>query len=274
MASASPTLVIDGLLMYVTSCISCDTPQDIQNVVQDTYNDESVTTAKVLLWEHYDEAVDLGHNTARRSKNKHVEDIVDAIRKVDEHYSDKVSLPVIFVASDTRTLPSVRPQPVEPAGDAKFESRVKALEDQMALVLMDARRADRNQTVPLQSRPYSSAVKNNRQMDNTTHTIPGLRHHGPPPLGHITRPPSGPPSGMTGQIDVADAERLSRDNTGANAPRNKDGSERGVYGVAGRSEDWNMVTHARQTVLEDNFWPEDVGCRPFVFKKKTFINNG
>ena len=55
------------------------------------YKDESVTTAKVLLWEHYDGAVDFGRDTARRSKSKHVDDIVDGIRKVDEHYSDKTS---------------------------------------------------------------------------------------------------------------------------------------------------------------------------------------
>ena len=31
-------------------------------------------------------------NTTRRSKYRHVEDIVDGIRKIDEHFSDKTQL--------------------------------------------------------------------------------------------------------------------------------------------------------------------------------------
>ena len=36
----------------------------------------------------------LEKNTARRSKYRHVKDIVDGIRKIDEHFSDKIQLPV------------------------------------------------------------------------------------------------------------------------------------------------------------------------------------
>ena len=76
MATGNSTLVMNGLLMYVTSYISRDTIQDIQNVVHDTYDDDTVTLAKQLLWEHYSDTANLGKNTARRSKYRHVEDIV------------------------------------------------------------------------------------------------------------------------------------------------------------------------------------------------------
>ena len=51
----------------------------------------------------YSDTANLGKNTARRSKYRHVEDIVDGIRKIDEHFPDKTQLPVIFVASDMRS---------------------------------------------------------------------------------------------------------------------------------------------------------------------------
>ena len=40
MATGNSTLVMNGLLMYVTSYISRDSIQNIQNVVHDTYDDE------------------------------------------------------------------------------------------------------------------------------------------------------------------------------------------------------------------------------------------
>ena len=62
-ATGNPILlVIDRLLIYATSCISCDAPQDIQNVVHDTYNDEAATIAKYMLWVHYCDAAELGGN--------------------------------------------------------------------------------------------------------------------------------------------------------------------------------------------------------------------
>ena len=60
MASAIPTLVDNGLLMYVNSNISGDTNRDIINVIHDAYNDEAVVLAKNLLWDHYAEIASLG----------------------------------------------------------------------------------------------------------------------------------------------------------------------------------------------------------------------
>ena len=48
--------------------------------MHDTYDDDSGTLQC---------AANLGKNTARRSKYRHVENIVVGIRKIDEHFSDK-----------------------------------------------------------------------------------------------------------------------------------------------------------------------------------------
>ena len=163
MATGNSTLVVDGLFMYVTSYISRDSIQDIQNVVHDTYDDDTVTLAIHVLWKHYSDTANLGKNTARRSKYRHVEDIVDGIRKIDEHFSDKTQQSVIFVASDMRNLPEARRKPgdqtpISSTGNS-LESRLKILENQMLTVIMETRRAE---TVGRQSgnqpRPYSYVI--------------------------------------------------------------------------------------------------------------------
>ena len=60
MATGNSTLVVNGLLMYVTSYISRDSIQDIQNVVHDTYDDDSVTFGNNVLWKHYSDTANLG----------------------------------------------------------------------------------------------------------------------------------------------------------------------------------------------------------------------
>ena len=83
-------------------------------------------------------------NTAR-SKYRHVEDIVDGIRKFDDHFSDKTLLPVICVASDMRNLPEARRKPEDQTPKSStgnsLKSRLKILENQMVTVLMETRRA-------------------------------------------------------------------------------------------------------------------------------------
>ena len=140
MATGNSTLVVNGLLMYVTSYISRDSIQDIQNVVHDTCDDDTVTLAKQLLWEHYSDTANLGKNTVRRSKYRHVEDIVDGIRKIDEHFSDKTQLPVIFVASDMRNLPEDQ-TPKSSTGNS-LERHLEILANQMVTVLMETKRAE------------------------------------------------------------------------------------------------------------------------------------
>ena len=168
MATGNSTLVVNGSLMYVTSHISRDSIQDIQNVVHDTYDDDTVTLAKQLLWEHYSDTANLGKTTARRSKYRCVEDNVDGILKIDEHFSGKTQLPVIFVASNMKNLPEAQRKPEDQtpksSTENSLESRLEILENHMVTVLMETKRAE---TVDRQSgnhpRPYSSVIHGDRQ---------------------------------------------------------------------------------------------------------------
>ena len=123
-------------------------------------------------------------NIAGRSKNRHVEDIIDRIRMIDKHLFDKIQLPVIFVASYMRSLPEARrkreDQTQKSSTGNSLERRLKILEYQIVTVLMETRRA---QPVDRQSgnqhQPYSSVIRGDRQPDVKKKIIPGVRHPGP-----------------------------------------------------------------------------------------------
>ena len=143
------------------------------SIVHDTYDDDTVTLAKQLLWEHYSDTANLGKNTARRSKYKHVEDIVDGIRKIDEHFSDKTQLPVIFVASDMRNLPEARRKPEDQTPKSStgnsLESRLEILENQMVKVLMEPKEQRRlidNQVISNDSTHLLYVVIDNQMLSN------------------------------------------------------------------------------------------------------------
>ena len=68
MATGNSTLVVNDLLMYVTSYISRDSIQDIQDVVHDNHDDDTVTLAKQLLWEHYNDTANIGKKYCKKVK--------------------------------------------------------------------------------------------------------------------------------------------------------------------------------------------------------------
>ena len=106
MSTNAPEYVVNELLIYVCSKLDSDTADDVTKTVDDFYGDEAVSDAKVILWEHYGVLAVLGRNVSRRTKYKHVEDIVDALRTVDATYPDKLPMPNIFVARSMFNLPT------------------------------------------------------------------------------------------------------------------------------------------------------------------------
>ena len=104
----------------------------IKNVVNTFYGDEVVSDAKSLLLEHYSSKLD--RSITRRSKVKHVDDILDAIRIINAAYPDKDTLPVVFVAIGTSNLPFVY-EKMSSSHELFVESRLAALELQMVEVL-------------------------------------------------------------------------------------------------------------------------------------------
>ena len=81
--------VVNELLMFMFSKLDTDTSEDIIHVVDGFYGDEAVSNAKAILWGRYSLLAALGRNVSRRIKQKHVEDLQDAIRLVDSAYPDK-----------------------------------------------------------------------------------------------------------------------------------------------------------------------------------------
>ena len=101
MATGNSTLIVNGLLMYVTSYISHDS---IQNVVHDTYDDDTVTLAKMyygnitVILLTLEKILQEGQSTGMLK-------ILLTVSVRLTNTSDKTQLPVIFVASDMRNLP-------------------------------------------------------------------------------------------------------------------------------------------------------------------------
>ena len=137
--------VVNELLMFMFSKLNTDTSEDIIHVVDGFYGDEAVFDAKAILWGRYSLLAALGRNVSRRIKQKHVEDLQDAIRLVDSTYPDKSMMPYVFVARSMVNLPpSVKPA-TQPATDqppapttCPLENRLHILESQMAELLKAA----------------------------------------------------------------------------------------------------------------------------------------
>ena len=137
MSTNAPEYVVNELLMYVCSKLDSDTADDVTKAVDDFYGDEAVSDAKVILWEHYGVLAVLGVNVSRRTKYKHVEDIVDALRTVDATYLDKLLMPTIFVARSMFNLPTIsQSQSTVPTNhNCALENRVHILESQMVEIM-------------------------------------------------------------------------------------------------------------------------------------------
>ena len=137
--------VVNELLMFMFSKLNTDTSEDIIHVVDGFYGDEAVSDAKAMLCGRYSLLAALGRNVSRRIKQKHVEDLQDAIRLVDSTYPDKSMMPYVFVARSMVNLPlSVKPA-TQPATDqppapttCPLEHRLHILESQMAELLKAA----------------------------------------------------------------------------------------------------------------------------------------
>ena len=96
--------------MFMFSKLDTDTSEDVIHVVDGFYVDEAVSDTKAILWGRDGLLASLGRNVSRRTKQKHVEDLQDAIRLVDSTYPDKSMMQYVFVARSMINLPhSVKP---------------------------------------------------------------------------------------------------------------------------------------------------------------------
>jgi len=161
MPETEPTYVVNELLMYSVSRLDADTPADVMTVVNNFYCDEAVVDAKNILWQHYGDLAALGKNIGRRTKLKHVEDVIEAIRTIDIKYPDRATLPVVFVALNLKCLPLA-------AEEGGVEHRIAVLEAQMSEVL-------RNVATPPAPQPqkYSAVVDPSHQESHAQQSVHG-----------------------------------------------------------------------------------------------------
>ena len=132
--TVQPNFVVNELLMYAVSKLDSDTTEDVVSVMHGFYGDETVNDAKAELWTRYGEQAALGKSISRRSKIKNVEDIVEALHKIDSTYPEREKLPVLFVAQRMKNLPPVT-SGEERKTDQGLANRITVLESQMAEVL-------------------------------------------------------------------------------------------------------------------------------------------
>ncbi len=108
-------LVVCELLAYLSSAMQESSKDMLKKSVLSFYSDEEVSTAKDILWNSYTEDM-LGkkirrNNGERSSKEKNVEDIVDAVLLIDQNRKQWEI--VIFCAVDLKRIPKFSPEELD-----------------------------------------------------------------------------------------------------------------------------------------------------------------
>ena len=99
----APTVLVNEVLAYVFHATQVDHAAKLQRTVIDFYDEPSISTAKLLLWEHYHVNLDPSYNTDRNNrgrskKEKEVDDILDGLKDIEKVFSRNEDLPVVFAA--------------------------------------------------------------------------------------------------------------------------------------------------------------------------------
>ena len=137
----APTVLVNEVLAYVFHAAQTDHAAKLQRMLFDFYDEPSISTAKLLLGEHYHVNLDPSYNTDRNNrgrakKEKEVDDILGCLKDIEKVFSQNEDLPVVFAAVNLTNLPTAD------NGHANnnhlnmdYEQRLKLLELQMIEVL-------------------------------------------------------------------------------------------------------------------------------------------
>ena len=158
----APTVLVNVVLAYVFHAAQTDHAAKLQRTLLDFYDEPSIATANLLLWEHYQVNLDPSYNTdcnnrGRSKKKKEADDILDGLKDIEKVFSRNEDLPVLFAAVNLTNLPSADNVHVNNKHvHMDHDQRLKLLELQMIEVLQS------RATTTLQTAVYSidsSAVK-------------------------------------------------------------------------------------------------------------------
>ena len=106
----APTVLVNEVLAYMFHATQVDHTAKLQRTVLDIYDEPSISTAKLLLWEHYQVNLDPSYNTDRNNrgrskKEKEVDDILGCLKDIEKVFFRNEDLPVVFAAVNLTNLP-------------------------------------------------------------------------------------------------------------------------------------------------------------------------
>lgn len=134
---ATEVYIVNELLAYIFHRYNSDTCDDIKVTLNNFYGDEDVSDAKSVLHQHYEEII--GPKPARQNrgaktlKQKEIDDIMEATKKLDEHGPQRK---VKFVALNLTNLPSIPARvQLNNNDDHDIHNRMSVMEKQMAELL-------------------------------------------------------------------------------------------------------------------------------------------
>ena len=203
------------LLAYAFDAYHRNNADDLENVILNFYDDVAVRTAKTLIWEKYGDKLPVWkdrRNTVgnpTNAKEKEVNDVMMAIRTIDEKFSDVDELPTIFVAIKMKNLPD--------RGDISelsVRNRLSVLEAQMSELLTD--RATHAATARAERATYAATAREGHIPPPVNGTIRrsnrNVAGHPLPVVDHSRGPP-GVLSDATTRIELPGNPHLPPVNT-------------------------------------------------------------
>ena len=85
----APTVLVNEVLAFVFYAAQTDHAAKLQRMLLDFYDEPSISTAKLLLWEHYHVNLDPSYNTDRNNrrqskKEKEVDGILSGLKDIEK----------------------------------------------------------------------------------------------------------------------------------------------------------------------------------------------
>lgn len=193
------TYIVNELMCYVFHKYNSDTHADLLKTLLSFYTEEDVLNAKTAFHEHYEPVIGTFQPRQNRGvktlKEKHTEDILEAMKKLDESGPDRAvefcavnltNLPPA-VPPDTATQPEDRPAPA--TVDDDIRPRLNLLEIQMAELLSSRLAPAPTSRTTQNSPPSHTAQPSAPPLQRPSVTVP-LQH--PPVAAPPTHRPAQP----------------------------------------------------------------------------------
>lgn len=208
----APIYIPNELLAYATDTFRTATANELEEIILNFYDETAISSSKRLLWQHYKDhlpEMQSRRNTQKNPNNKkelETEDIVAALKKLDELYGTDDDVPVVFVAIRMKDIPNHRF-----ISELSLRNRISVLESQMSEVL----NSKRNYAATAAPVPNPQRMEPYIQRNRPVRPLPVV-HHDPP-----TGRPDGPPAAIGTTAVNAPAAKPPEERPGHAPPINR-----------------------------------------------------